>query len=638
MAIETYISGKYLFSGEMVSVAIPNANIELRLQVNVLSQRVATKSATVRFTLEVLNYNNAYYGERLDAACSEILVNGSLVEGNWFEHPTNPYEGDAHAAISHTKWDGQGYPRYLASPLVLWESDNYQINYDENDRANVTVSATFSAEVIQETGSWTGTLGEITDQNYTVNFNLPDLPRYADFASVPASFTDEDNPTVTYSVPNGTTNLQVGILFSDYTIAVPYRTVSDSATSYTFLLTDDERATLYGILRDGLDSTKVYFSIKSEYPDTGAEFERKSSAVTLNIINYTPTLNPIVWDTNPTTVALTAGAGAETSYKLVKYFSVAEYDPHAKARKGAEIASMTIKNGSRTNTTATGSFDNIISSLFTFTATDDFGRTVSADYELGSQFINYVKLTCSSASASEMTADGDVLITVKGKYFSGSFGAQNNTLSFSYVAVPYRGDELTGTISDVSLTTSGSDYTATFTISGLSYSNSYNITITATDKLMTKTSGAVVVAPTPLFDWGSSDFNFNIPVIIQGGKVPTIIEQGTHWSGWNYRKWNDGTAECWRTLEVTTAVATATNASWYSSGELSATNLSFPFEFISRPMVTVQTMPTGTSWCIVFPSNTGGSTSTTGTYQLNSMSSTSSRKHLLAYHVKGYWY
>ena len=118
--------------------------------------------------------------------------------------------------------------------------------------------------------------------------------------------------------------------------------------------------------------------------------------------------------------------------------------------------------------------------------------------------------------------------------------------------------------------------------------------------------------------------------------VPTLIESGIS-DGWAYRKWDDGLAECWKTLSVSTAISNASTGGWYSSGELSATNLALPFTFIERPTAITSVMPTGNTWAVIFPSNTGGSTTRTGSYQLMSTSSFTSKSYLISYQVRGRW-
>lgn len=665
----TYYKGDLNISFDSSSLSgagrtyLSDASVSVRLKVNVLSQNVATKSAQVKFTLEAYKLNNAFYnyesvgygGGYFYATGTNLKVNGTTVLTSTGQKDTTIRSGE-YAGLGSGKWYQE-----LASTITLWTSDTYTFYYDSNDVANISFNANFTFEL--RTANESTWYAKVTNAQYSTNFDLPALPRYAEISSAP-DFNDEQSPTVSYVVPNGTTNVKLGILNSDSTVLIPYRAVGDASGSYTFNFTQAEKEALWAAtLKKGLTSTKVYFSITSSYTPTNTNYSKLTALKTLTTINYMPTVDPVVWDFNPVTVALTTGenastteGGPNTSYKVVKYFSEVAYDIGAVARKGASIASIAVVNGERTNTTTGGTFDNIVSSLFTFSATDTYGRTTTpAEMELSpTNWVNYVKLT-SNIKLSEMAADGDVEVTVSGKYFNGSFGAQNNTLSLVCTAVPTRGDTVTKTLTNISPSMSGNDYTYSFTFDGLSYTNAYTMTVVVTDKLMSATSGSSVVAPEPIFDWGREDFNFNVPVAIQGdldlngnldvsGTVkvggvsqPTIVAQSINTSGWSYRKWSDGWAECWRVLTVNTAVSTSTNASWYSSGEKSATNLSFPFTFTARPAVTVQTMPTGSSYCIVFPSNTTGSTTNTGSYQLMSMSSLTARDHLLSYQVWGKW-
>ena len=559
---------------------LDEASVSVRLKVNVLSQNVATKSAQVQFTLEAYKLNNAFYnyenvgygGGRFYATGTNLKLNGTTVATSTGQKYTT-ITGGAYAGIGSGKWYQE-----LWEPITLWTSDTRTIYYNANDVANVSFNATLTFELTtNDESTW---YAKVTNAQYSTNFDLPTLPRYAEISSAP-NFNDEQSPTVSYVVPNGTTNVKLGILNSDSTVLIPYRAVGDASGSYTFNFTQAEKEALWAAtLKKGLSSTKVYFSITSSYTPTNTNYTKLTALKTLSIINYMPTVDPELWDINPTTLALTGN-----KYKVVKYFSEVAYDIGAVARKGASIASIAVVNGERTNTTTGGTFDNIVSSLFTFSATDTYGRTTTpAEMELSpSNWVNYVKLT-SNIKLSEMAADGDVEVTVSGKYFNGSFGAQNNTLSLVCTAVPTRGDTLTKTLTNISPSMSGNDYTYSFIFDGLSYTNAYTITAVVTDKLMSAESGSSVVAPEPIFDWGREDFNFNVPVAIQGdldlngnldvsGTVkvggvsqPTIVAQSINTSGWSYRKWSDGWAECWRVLTVNTAVATSTNASWYSSG------------------------------------------------------------------------
>lgn len=479
--------------------------------------------------------------------------------------------------------------------------------------------------------------GNIYYSNYALEgattIALDNISRHAMIYEAP-NFTDEDSPVINYAMPAGTSaEVYISLDGNVATESIAPRTITGSG-NYAFVFTEDELKTFWAIQDQGLVQKQVRFVIKSEF--RGEVFYESLSRM-LSIINYKPTLDPEVYDTVTDIVDRLTG----NKYILVRYASKPHFITGASGHKSATIDIQSVKNGATTIYGAEGTFDTVTDNIFTFAAVDNYGRSVTADMEFSrpnGYFVDYVRLT-NSVTVSEMTADGDVQVTISGKYFDGSFGKRDNSMRMHYDIAQNNQEPEHVDMGYIYPSVTGSDYTYTFTISGLDYLSVYDLTVRVSDEISVEPAEAhTIVASIPIFDWGRQDFNFNVPVTIQGGMVPTIVEQGTHWSGWNYRKWNDGTAECWRTLEVTAAVNTATNANWYSSGELSETNLSFPFEFIVRPSVTVQTMPTGTSWCIVFPSNTAGDTTKTGSYQLNSMSATTSRKHLLAYNVKGYWH
>lgn len=94
-----------------------------------------------------------------------------------------------------------------------------------------------------------------------------------------------------------------------------------------------------------------------------------------------------------------------------------------------------------------------------------------------------------------------------------------------------------------------------------------------------------------------------------------VIAQGT--SGiWTYRKWKSGIAECWGRKSVSTAI----NSAWgnlYTSGALSALNVSFPFTFSAVPTITANLTCNGTGAILMVPGSTPApSVCSTGVYEL----------------------
>lgn len=220
-----------------------------------------------------------------------------------------------------------------------------------------------------------------------------------------------------------------------------------------------------------------------------------------------PAVSGAVTDANTVTKALTGDAN-----KLVRYFSTALCTITAAAKNSASIKTKTIagtavSGGSR-------SIGNVETGSFSFSATDSRGYTASAT--VTKPLVDYVRLTCAgTARRPDPTADSAVL-SLSGNYFNASFGARSNTLTVRY-RVAGR-DEVT-----VTPVVEGNAWTATVQVSGLSYTSAYDITVTAADRLTTVTATVALNRGVPVFDWGESDFRFNVPVNLAGGLGPESV-------------------------------------------------------------------------------------------------------------------
>ena len=330
---------------------------------------------------------------------------------------------------------------------------------------------------------------------------LTHIPRGATITSAP-NFTDEDSPTVKYSNPAGG-SLQVGIYKTDGSTALAgYRTATGS--SYTFRFTAAEKSNLQKVNTGGNTAT-VRFYLKSV---VGGQTFIKSVDRTLTIASPAPTLSPAVVDANSATLALTG-----SNDKLVKYHSNARVTFGASAVKGATLKSKKVTCGSK-SLTADGTMQDVESGTFSFSVTDSRGNTTTKT--VTKTLVNYVKLTC-NISSGVPDGEGNFTFTVSGSCFNGSFGQASNTL-----AVEYRYREEGGSYSDYAAMTvkqSGNSYTATVEITGLDYQKAYQFQARATDKLETVTTPEKTVKSLPTFDWSGTDFNFNVPVTVQGHNV-----------------------------------------------------------------------------------------------------------------------
>lgn len=579
---------------------------------SIASQDVVNNRTTFNWSLAVQFYNNTGTASIDTLSVDELYIYDSTKK---YEKVTLHFDGTAKTVAR-----GKTVTVYSGSFVFDHEDDG---------------TFTFPLEIRMAMSA--GTYDSNDAIETTTNITLDTISRHALIYSA-HDFTDEETVAIEYAVPSGITGyIYLSLDGAAGTETTALKAVTGAGT-YIYSFSANDQRQLWSILDQGLDNKQVRFFIKSTSNIDGIEYREPSNWVNLRIVNYMPTLDPRVVDSNPATVLLTGD-----NEKLIRYASTASFTTGAEAKKHYYIATESCSNGGNPIYGATGEFPNVTSNYFTFTATDNAGRRVQTGLEVPPDYgywIEYVKLTC-NATTTEMTADGDVKITVTGKYFDGSFGEQSNALKITCVYTENNGEPQTRTFTDVDPIMNENDYTYQFTLDGLNYLSVYEVQVIAEDKVMPQPAVAnLVVASTPIFDWGRQDFNFNVPVTIQGGLVPGIVEQGTHWSGWNYRKWSDGLYECWQRKVIPTMLGNASSASgWYSSGAISETNISYPITFVEPPTVNVSLTPTTNTWALVVPGSTPGTTEETGVFQLLATYSHefANRDYIFNYQVKGKW-
>ena len=250
---------------------------------------------------------------------------------------------------------------------------------------------------------------------------LNTIARQATITAAP-DFTDEENPTITYSniAGNAVESLQACISLDGSTPNIAYRDIDKTGTSYTFNLTEAERNVLRNATTNA-NSRTVKFYIKTVIE--GVTYYTNVSK-TLTIVNAMPVVSATVKDTNSATIALTGD-----SNKLVRYYSNAAYTITATGQKGATIQSYTAKGGGKVSSESSGTFTGVENGNFSFTVTDSRGNETGIT--LAKTTINYVKLTC-DLTVSAPTTGGAMTMKVSGNYFNGSFGNVSNTLTVQY--------------------------------------------------------------------------------------------------------------------------------------------------------------------------------------------------------------
>lgn len=445
-----------------------------------------------------------------------------------------------------------------------------------------------------------GFTNELNTFNYTIHETIG-LTNIGALTYVPKWVYPENGyAVVNYIAGEDTTALQLGLFDVETgTAIIPYGNIPIVQTGkYTLTFTHNQVNEMLTIWLATSTQRNVVFRLKSTANGYNHISELGS---TLSVEGTNPLLEPKIVDTNPTTLALT---GDET--RFVKYHSTATFSVNATPLAGASIASYETTHNGAIYRGATGSVNNAEATKFDFKVTDTRGLT--SGMTLYISYIEYTKLTCNVA-ADYPTSNDTIPLTVTGNFWNNSFGAKNNTLTIQY---RYKSNTITDyiewTTANVTPTFNGNTYVAEFEMPVPNRVDNFTIQARAIDKLTTIASKEITLQAFPIFDWDEDDFNFNIPVSIQGDLsvagnltldgsqlVDFVVQAGT--SGiWTYRLWASGIAECWGTVAPAShSITNAWGSLFTKDNAIARTN--YPFNFKDVPVVSMTLYnTTGNCW------------------------------------------
>lgn len=301
---------------------------------------------------------------------------------------------------------------------VLLGTTVHRVSHDADGTKTAKLSDTFNINATidgKKIGSITAS-GSIT------------LDRIARNATIVTAndFTDETNPTLTYSNPSSF-SCDVSIEFAGGSITRA-GAASGASGSYTMQLTDSERTALRNASRNS-QTLKVAYVLKTTI-DGKACYSRAERK--MNVVDAAPELGAVSYeDTNAATVAVTG----DKSRIIQNHSTLTVTVPTATAKKGATIASYTIAFGGVTKTVKTagavslGTVDVSYSQALTVTATDSRGFTASQsvqvtvdDYSAPAAVIdlhrlnNFEPATYITANARYSYLNGKNAVTITAKF------------------------------------------------------------------------------------------------------------------------------------------------------------------------------------------------------------------------------
>lgn len=241
--------------------------------------------------------------------------------------------------------------------------------------------------------------------------------------------------------------------------------------------------------------------------------------VTASSSACTPTVTGAVVDTNATTKALTGDENA-----LIRYKSTAMCTLTATPKHHATISTTKIDDTVVTGTvsgdvvTATKSYSSVSATSFVFETTDSRGYT-SLHVETPTM-IAYVNLTCNPLIYRPTPTGSEIVMTLSGDLYRGSFGAYNNSLTLQYRYKQQGGSYGSWTTISSGITYGTNSYRIASAMSlgsSFDYQKEYVFQVQAYDgangtTLSTVTKTITVQRGIPVFDWGENDFNVNVPL------------------------------------------------------------------------------------------------------------------------------
>lgn len=358
---------------------------------------------------------------------------------------------------------------------------------------------------------------------------LDTIARFATILSA-TDFTDEENPTITYSNPLGNSmyELEACISVTGEHADVSYRSIGKNSSSYTFNLTDTERATLQKAA-EASNTITLKFVVRSRIT-AGGERDTDSVKATMTIVNANPTATFSVTDTNSTTVALTGN-----SNNFIALHSTPQVTLNVTTKKGATIPSKGVEiTDGATVWKKNGSFTGVISPLssgnINYTVTDSRGNQTGGG--VVRQFVEYFDPTIKIDSITR-DGSGNLTVTASGEAFVGSFGRSTNTRTvyYRYKKSTDQNYSAWAQFSSSEVTWSGNTFTATKRITGLDYTKSYNVHVSITDSLHTGDNRVIArktgLSTIPIFAWGEKDFCFHVPVDMSNNRITNLPSPST---------------------------------------------------------------------------------------------------------------
>ena len=398
----------------------------------------------------------------------------------------------ATAYIDGTRKD-YGYTTIYRGETTLMEEARTQYHNEDGSSPIRNVGA-----------SWSATFGG--GGSVYVDVTFPKIDRYPMITSAP-DFSDEDNPTVTFTTNVGFTDYITEIAIKhnwDDDPLANYRQVNVANGSYTFNLTNEERTAIRNETPNSNTMT-VIFSLRTS---VGSNVYFSTITRTLSIVNADPEISSLtVTETNQDVIDV---LGSATSNSIISGVSSLHAVVVPIANKGASIARVTLVRGGTvtSDTTSPYEFDFSPGASQTIIVTDSRGN--SAGVTINKTVLPYIPVSFVNFTFErDNPTSSDIILNLEANYIQQTYNQTPNVPIVKWKLDDGAFNTIPSTEYIIDTTNHKliiSDYELT---NLLDYRNKGNFTISIEDLFTSAVDTQYVLKGIPTFDYGEHDLKVN---------------------------------------------------------------------------------------------------------------------------------
>lgn len=504
--------------------------LSLRLRWETLSQNTTNNTSTIKWYLELISGS----GGKLTSSVlknSQVVIDGkTFSQGVYVSIGANQTKrlASGNATIAHNE-DGTKTFSY-----------SFMVDFG-------TINLSDGSKIQKVSGSGTGTLERTRPE-------APVITRMYDIFDSLGYFILEYEPRPDYD------SLEIRFsTFATEKVIIPYREISKTDDTLVLYFTEEEKLAFRKQITLG-NAQSFNVELKGVYKGYTYPITSMKTTYYLDGDNLQPEINVTYKDINPVTLAITG----DENY-IIGGHSIIQYSMTVTPNPGATITEAWVENHGVVVTNGTsGTFTDVGFQGYSFYAKDNRGYQGEWDGFIYT-YAYYYKPTLEFEVTKPNAEDTKLYFNITGTYMPyysfASTEFRDNTLKVQYRYKVNNGSytswaTATPTITEgtdegyntVYAPPSPSTYEANLNIP-FNYENSYSIQVKVQDSL-NSLQDEQFISLKPVFDWSSSDFNFNVPIKINEVEMKDfVVEEGEQY-GWYYRKWNSGVAECWYTTTV----------------------------------------------------------------------------------------